>query len=63
MRRYGYPALQAGLGNLLGLWPVIGQFEAYYGGIPEGIRKNTVEILDERLTKTVNEFRARFMDI
>jgi ADP-ribosylglycohydrolase len=35
--------------------------EAYYGGVPDKIQKKTFEILDERLTKTVNEFTARFM--
>ena len=36
--------------------------EAYYGGIPHSIQQTAFDVLDERLTKTVNDIAARFMD-
>ncbi len=36
--------------------------EAYYGGVPEEIRRKALEYLDARLTKTINAFLTRFMD-
>jgi ADP-ribosylglycohydrolase len=35
--------------------------EAYYGGVPEDIRKETLDRLDEKLRNIVIEFGARFL--
>ena len=37
--------------------------EAHYGGVPEDVRCMVFELLDERLSDTVNNFQIRFMDL